>query len=84
MRHRSFKDLQVQLRDLESILLPPRVECVDRVLQVTVSRAVLAYQRLPSSVGHCLNTRRLRGGTSVHVDHLLAVEDLHYAGRHVP
>jgi hypothetical protein len=80
MRHQSSEDLQVHSRDLESILLPPRVECVDRVLQVTMPRAVIAHQRLPSNVGHYLNTRRSRGGTSVSADHLLAIEDLHYAG----
>jgi hypothetical protein len=32
VRQRSSEDLRVHSRDLESILLPLRVECVDRVL----------------------------------------------------
>jgi hypothetical protein len=32
------------LKDLESILLPPRVECVDGVLQVVMPGMVLARQ----------------------------------------
>jgi hypothetical protein len=47
VRHHSSEDLRVHSRDLEIIILPPRVECVDRVLQITVSRAVLACQLLP-------------------------------------
>jgi hypothetical protein len=42
MRHSTSKDLRVHSRDLESILLPLRVECIDRVLQVTMSRVVPA------------------------------------------
>jgi hypothetical protein len=50
-----------------------------------VLRAVLARQRLPSSVCHCLSTSRMRGGTSMLVYHLLTVEDLHCAGElHAP
>jgi hypothetical protein len=71
---------QVHSRGLESILLPLRVECVDKVLQVMVLRAVLPCQRLPSNVGHCLSTSRMRGGTSMLAGHLLPVEDLHCAG----
>jgi hypothetical protein len=85
VRHRSFEDLQVHLRNLESNLLPSRVECVDGVLQVVVSIMVLAHQRLPSSVGHCLSACRTRGGTSMLADHLLPVEDLHGVGElHAP
>jgi hypothetical protein len=80
VRHCSSKDIWVHSRDLESILLPPMVECIDRVLQVTVLRAVLARQCLPSSVSHCLSTSRKRGRTSMLADHLLPIEDLHYAG----
>jgi hypothetical protein len=79
VRHRSSEDLQVHLRDLESILLPPRVECVDGVLQVAVPRTVPARQCLLSNVDHCLSTSRMRGGTSMLVDHLLPIEDLHCA-----
>jgi hypothetical protein len=43
VRHRSSKDLWVHSIDLESILLPSLVECVDSVLQVTMSRAVIAH-----------------------------------------
>jgi hypothetical protein len=77
MRHRSFEDMRVYLRDLESILLPPIVECVDGVLQVMVPRAVPSRQCLPSNVGHCLSTRRLRSEISVPADHLLSIKDLH-------
>jgi hypothetical protein len=85
MRHRSFEDLRVHSRDLKNILLPLRVECVDRVLQVTVSRAVPAHQCLPSSVGHCLSTHRSRSETSVPVDHLLSIKNLHGATElHMP
>jgi hypothetical protein len=85
VRHHSSEDLRVQSRDLESILLPPRVECVDGVLQVMVPRAVPGHQRLPSSVSRCLSTRRTRSRTSVPADHLLSIEDLHCAIElHVP
>jgi hypothetical protein len=77
MRHSSSEDLHVQLRDLEGILLPSRVECIDGVPHVTVLRAVLAHQHIPSSVDHCLNTRRSRSVTSVLADHLLPIKDLH-------
>jgi hypothetical protein len=77
MRHRSFEDMRVYLRDLESILLPSIVECVDGVLQVMVLRAVPSRQCLPSNVGHCLSTRRSRSGISVPVDHLLSIKDFH-------
>jgi hypothetical protein len=50
MRHHPSEDLWVHLRDLESILLPPRVECVDGVLHITMQKAFPAHQRLPSSV----------------------------------
>jgi hypothetical protein len=80
MRHPSSEDLRVHSRNLESILPPPRVECVDGVLQVTVSRAVLARQCLPSCVCHCLSTSHTKGGTSVLADHLPPVENLHGAG----
>jgi hypothetical protein len=79
MRHRPSKDLRVHSRDLESILLPLRVECVHRVLQVTVLRPVPACQRMPSSIDRCLSTSHTRGGTSKLVDHFLLVEDLHCA-----
>jgi hypothetical protein len=85
MRHCSFEDLWVHSRDLESMLLPPRVECIDRVLQVVAPRAILAWQRLPSSVGHCLSTSHMRSKTSMLVDHLLLVEDLLCVGElHAP
>jgi hypothetical protein len=85
VRHHSSEDLWVHSRDLESILLPLRVECIDRVLQVTVPRAVPAHQRLPSSVGHCLSTSHMRGETGMLVDHLLPIKDLHGAGKlHAP
>jgi hypothetical protein len=80
VRHRSSKDLWGHSRDLESNLLPLRVECLDRVLQVTVPRVVPAHQHLPSSVGHFLSTSRMRGRTSMLADYLLLIEDLHYAG----
>jgi hypothetical protein len=51
VRHHASKDLRVHSRDLESILFPLRVECVNGVLQVMVPRAFPAHQRLPSSVG---------------------------------
>jgi hypothetical protein len=85
VRHCSSEDLQVHSRDLESSLLPPRIEDVDRVLQVAVPRTIPTHQCLPSSVGHCLSTSCMRGGTSMLDDHLLPVEDLHCAGKlHVP
>jgi hypothetical protein len=78
--HRSSEDLWVHPRDLESILLPLRVEHVDRVIEVMVPRVVPAHQRLPSSGGHCLSTCHSRSRTSVLTNHLLAIEDLHYPG----
>jgi hypothetical protein len=42
MSHRSSKDLRVHSRNHEGILLPPRIECIDEVLQVTVPGAVPA------------------------------------------
>jgi hypothetical protein len=74
--HRSSEDLRVHPRNHEGILLPPRIECVDGVLQVTVLGAVPACLCLPSSVCYCLNTSRMRGGTSMLADHLLPIEDL--------
>jgi hypothetical protein len=65
MIHRSSKDMRVHLRYLESVFLPQRVECVDRVLLVMVPRAVPAHQCLPSSVCLCLSTSRMRGRTSM-------------------
>jgi hypothetical protein len=62
VRHRSSEDLWVHSRDLESVLLPPRVECIDGVLQVAVPRTVLAHQHLPSSVGYYLSIGRTRAG----------------------
>jgi hypothetical protein len=47
VRHRSSEDLWVHLRDLESNLLPLRVECVDGVLQVMVAGLVPSRQCLP-------------------------------------
>jgi hypothetical protein len=70
MGHSSYEDLRVHLRDLEGILLPSRVECIDGVPQVTVLRAVLAHQCLPSSADHCLSTRHSRSGTIVPANHL--------------
>jgi hypothetical protein len=85
VRHYSSKDLRFHSRDLESILLPLRIECIDKVLSVTVPRMVLAHQCLPSSVGHCVSTSRMKGRTSMLANHLLPVKDLHYAGElHVP
>jgi hypothetical protein len=85
MRHCYSEDLWVHSRDLERIILPPRVECIDGVLQVTVPRTVSARQHWPSSVGHFLSTSRMRGGTSMLADYLLPVEDLHCAGElHAP
>jgi hypothetical protein len=84
MRHRSSEDLPVHSRDLESILLPPRVECVDGVLQIVLG-SVLACQCLPSSFCHCLSTGRMTGWTSMLADHLLPIEDLHSASKlHAP
>jgi hypothetical protein len=80
VRHRSSKDLRVHLRNLESIFLPSRIDCVDGVLQVTVPRAVPALQYLPRSIYHCLSANRTRSGTSTLADHLLPIEDLHDAG----
>jgi hypothetical protein len=80
VRHCSFEDPWVHSRDLESILLPSRVECVDGVLQVTVLRTVPTCQCLPCSVGYCLNTGCTRGNTSMLANHLLPIEDLHGAG----
>jgi hypothetical protein len=80
VRHHSSYDLRVHSRDLQSILLPLRVECSDGVLQVTVSGVIPAHWRLPSSVCPILSTGSMRGGTSVLVGHLLPVEDLHGAG----
>jgi hypothetical protein len=80
VRHGSSEDLWVHSRDLESILIPPWVECANRVLLLMALRAVLARQYLPSSIGHCLSIGHMRGGTSMLADHLLLVKDLHNAG----
>jgi hypothetical protein len=78
VRHRPSEDWRVHSRDLESILVPPRVECVDRVLQVMVLRVVLARQHLPQDKSH-------KGKASMLADHLLPVEDLFGVGElHVP
>jgi hypothetical protein len=85
MRHRSSKDLRVHSRNLESILLPLRVKCIDGVLQVTMLRTVPAHQRLPSSIGHCFSTSCTKGRTSMLADQLLPIKDLHCAGElHAP
>jgi hypothetical protein len=85
MRHHSSKDLWVHSRNLESIFLPLRVECVDGVLQVTVLGAVPAHQCLPSCLCHHLSTSRTRRGRSVLADQLLPIKNLHDAGeRHAP
>jgi hypothetical protein len=77
--------LWVLSRNLESILLPPRVKCVDGVLQVTVLRTAPAHQCLPSSVDHYLSISHMRGETSMFADHLLLIEGLHCAGElHAP
>jgi hypothetical protein len=52
VRHGSSKYLQVHSRDLGSILLPMRVECIDGVLQVVVPGVVPTRQCLLSSVCH--------------------------------
>jgi hypothetical protein len=84
MRHHSFEDLSVHSRDLESILLPLRVECLG-VLQVAVLRTVPAHQRQASNIGYCLSTGCMRGGTSMLADHLLPIKDLHSVGKlHAP
>jgi hypothetical protein len=83
--HCSSEDLRVHSRNLESILLPLTMERVGGVLQVKVLGAVPAHQRLPSIICHYSSTSCTRGGTSMLADHLLSVEDLHYAGElHVP
>jgi hypothetical protein len=85
MKHRSSKDLWIHSKDLESIIPPLRVECVDGVLQVMVPGAVPTGQHLPSSVYPCLSTSRTRGGTSMLADHLLSIEDLQCIGKlHAP
>jgi hypothetical protein len=77
--HSSYEDLRVHSRDLEGILLPSRVECIDGMPQVMLLREIPARQRLPTSVGHCLSTHRSRSGTSVLAHHLQPIGDLHYA-----
>jgi hypothetical protein len=67
------------MRNLEGLLLHYRVEGIDGVPQVTVLRAVPARQCLPSSIDHCLYTRRSRSRTSVPANHLWPIEDLHCA-----
>jgi hypothetical protein len=42
VRHCSSEDLRVHSRDLESIVLPLRVECLDGVLQMAVLGVVTA------------------------------------------
>jgi hypothetical protein len=79
MGHSSSEDLRVHSRDLESILLPLRVECINGVLRVMVLRPVPVCQCLPNSVGHSLSTHRSRSRTRVPTDHLLSIEDLHCA-----
>jgi hypothetical protein len=79
MSHHSSKDPWVHSRNLEGILLPPRIECVDGLLWVMVLGAVPTHQCLRSSVCHCLSTSRTRGGTSVLADHLLPIKNLHGA-----
>jgi hypothetical protein len=79
VRHRSSKDLWVHSRNLEGILLPSRIECIDGILQVTVPGVVPAHQCLSSSVNHYLSTSHMRGGTSVIADHHLPVKNLHGA-----
>jgi hypothetical protein len=77
VRHRSSGDLRVHSIDLESILLPLRVEYVDGVLQVMVSGAVVAHLCEPTSVSHYLSIGHRRVGTSMLADHLLLLDDLH-------
>jgi hypothetical protein len=85
VRHGSPKDLWVHSTDLESILLPLRVDCIDGVLQVTVLGVVTARQCLPTSVCHYLSTSHTRGGKSMLADHLMLVKELQGAAkRHVP
>jgi hypothetical protein len=79
MGYSPSKDLQAHSRNLEGILLPLRVECIDGVPQVTVPRAVPTHQHLPSSISHCLSARRSRSRTSVPADHKRPIEELHCA-----
>jgi hypothetical protein len=83
--HCFSEDLWVHSRNLEGILLLPRIECIDGILQVTVLGAIPAYQCLTSCICHCLSTSRTSGGTSMIGDHLQSIEDLHGARElHVP
>jgi hypothetical protein len=82
VRHHSSKNLRVHSRNLECILLPLRVECIDGVLHVTVLGAVLPHLWLPSCIYHYLSTSCMRERKSVLADHLLPIEILHGAGEH--
>jgi hypothetical protein len=73
--HNSSKDLWVHSRNLEGILLPSGVECIDGVPQVMVLRVVPTRQ----CIGHYLSACRSRSGTSVPTDHLWPIEVLHCA-----
>jgi hypothetical protein len=81
MRHRSSKDLWVHLRDLESILLPLRVECIDSL------SGHIAKSGSSSSV-HAKKSRPLpqhrshEGWDKVACRPHLPIDDLHCAGEH--
>jgi hypothetical protein len=65
VRHRSPENLRVHSRNVEIILLPPSVECIDGVLEVTVPGAVLSLptkQCLPSKFFQCHGTSLMRVG----------------------
>jgi hypothetical protein len=76
MHHQHPRDICLDHRSLELILLPFRQQVIDKVLQLVMVCAVVDGDCLPCSVSYCIFVSCSESWTLVPADHTRPVEDL--------
>jgi hypothetical protein len=77
MHHKHPRDISLDPRSLELVLLPLRQQVIDKVLQLVMIYAVVDGDCLPRSVSYCILVSGSKSWTLVPADHTRPVEDLH-------
>jgi hypothetical protein len=77
MHHKHPRDIGLDPRSLELVLLPLRQQMLDGVPQLIMISAAIGSDHLPCSVSYCILVSGPEGWTLVTTEHIRSDDDLH-------
>jgi hypothetical protein len=77
MHHKHHRDIDLDPRSLELILLPLRQQVIDGVPQLVMIFVVVGGDCLPCNISYCILVSGSESWTLVMTEHIRFAEDLH-------